>query len=203
MEFFSKATAAGPVDSNGAGGSSLPSGAAAAVDSASAAAKSKRGGFRPGSGRKPSGGGIPNQTVGGAPPGKAQPDQTPASEADLEFLRTIAKAGLKILDRVETNMICALVNEIDDARIREKTDVFLKAREITEADEELVSNAAAALGAKYSFLSRYAPEAALVGWGALHGMALTGVLKELRALVVIVKNAKAKGVDLEISPASP
>lgn len=176
-----------PVNGSGeAGALSAPE--AGAVAAATEHVKSKRGGPRPGSGRKPMGG----PGVAGTPPKSAGVDQAPVSEADIEFCRTIAEAALKILDRIETNIIIGTIRGIGDKYLEEKTDAFLRQREIGPGDVEIVVNAAGALAAKYSVLSRYAPEAALVSWAAIHGMAFQSVLSELRKLSKIIKEAKAK-----------
>jgi hypothetical protein len=131
--------------------------------------------------------------VAQAPGGKEEQNQAPPSEADIEFVKTIAEAGLKILDRVETNIILGTINSIGDKYISERSEAYLKQREIGPGDVEVVVNAAGALAAKYSFLSRYAPEGALLSWAAIHGLAFQGVLTELRKLAQVVKEAKGKG----------
>lgn len=170
---------------------------AGAISAVSEQVKSKRGGARPGAGRKP--GGMAGPKVEGATQGKEEPNQTPVSEADIEFVRTIAEAGLKILTRVETNHICGLINAIDDTFVRERTEAYLKQCEIGPGDVEVVVNAAGAIAAKYSALSRYAPEMALASWACIHGMAFTGVTSDLKKLAVVVKAAKAKGVNASSS----
>jgi hypothetical protein len=187
MGLFSKS----PESPQGPKTEPLSSGAQSGVAAASEQVKSKRGGWRPGSGRKPNDG---KPVVAGAKQGGTEQNQTQASEADIEFVRTVAEAGLKILDRVETNIIVGLINSIDDNYVRERTDAYLKMREIGPGDVEVVVNAAGALAAKYSFLSKYAPEAALISWASIHGMAFHNVTGELKKLAVVVKQAKAKSV---------
>jgi hypothetical protein len=142
--------------------------------------------------------------VAGTPQNGKESPPPQASEADIEFVRTIAEAGLKILDRVETNMICGIIDSINDPYINERKDSYLKQREIGEGDYEVVINAAGAMAAKYSVLTRYAPEAALLSWAAIHGMAFSGVLGDLRKLAKVVKEVKAKGVKENVgtSPAN-
>jgi len=151
--------------------------------------KSKHGGPRPGSGRKPN---PANQVVGGAPQRNQEPVQAPPSEADIEFCRTIAKAGLQILDRVETNIICGTIKSIGDPALEARTEAFLSQREIGPGDIEVVTNAAGALAAKYAILSRYAPEGALLLWSVTHGMAFSNVLQQLKSYAAEV--SKAKGI---------
>ena len=191
MGLFSSKTEDRPLGA----GEPLSNGTQGAVAAASEQVKSKRGGFRPGSGRKPLNAGP---GVAGVKPGTAEPPQAEVSEADIEFVRTVAEAGLKILDRVETNVITGLINSIGDDFVKERTECYLKMREIGPGDIEVVVNAAGALAAKYSFLSRYAPEAALVSWAAIHGMAFSNVTTELKKLAVVVKQAKAKGISPDV-----
>src|ERR1700691_3244788 len=106
-------------------GEPLSNGTQGAVAAASEQVKSKRGGFRPGSGRKPLNAGP---GVAGVKPGTAEPPQAEVSEADIEFVRTVAEAGLKILDRVETNVITGLINSIGDDFVKERTESYLKMR---------------------------------------------------------------------------
>lgn len=124
--------------------------------------------------------GRPKKVVDQPASGEKSQPETPVSEADIEFCRTIAKAALQIVDRVETNIITGTIQSIGDKYLMERTDTFLKQREITPADEEIVVNAVGALAAKYSALSRYAPEGALILWAATHGMAFSNVLSTLR-----------------------
>jgi hypothetical protein len=178
------------------GGKPLDNNQAGAVAAASGAVKSKHGGARPGSGRKPgsqAGTGAPRPVAGAPAPNPGQVEAE-VSEADIEFCRTIAKAALEILDRVETSTIVSLIKSIDDPYITEKMDVYLRAREITEPDYEVVTNAVAAIAAKYAFLSRYAPEAALLSWACIHGLAFSGVVRDLKKLAAIVKAKPVKGV---------
>ncbi len=187
----------GARDTGGGEGKPIDGATASAVSAASEQVKSKRGGARVGAGRKPGNGGA---VVGGSPERKAQPAEAEVSEADIEFVKTIAEAGLKILTRVETNHICGLINSIGDDYVRERTESYLKQCEIGPGDVDVVVNAAGAIAAKYSVLSRYAPEMALCSWACIHGMAFSGVTADLRKLAVVVKAAKAKGVTNDHMP---
>lgn len=133
--------------------------------------------------------------MGAAKPGNPQQPETPVSEADIEFARTIAAAGLKILSRVETNMIVGMIDSIGDPFLSERKDAYLRQCEISTGDVELVTNAAGALAAKYSFLSKYAPEAALVSWAAIHAMAFQGVTSDLKKLAVEIKGVRMKAAN--------
>ncbi len=179
---------------------------ASAITTASDALKSKRGGLRPGNpGGRPRADGKPNVNgvMGAAKPTNQKPGEVEVSEADIEFCRTVAKAGLEILDRVETNVITGLIAGIGDKYVTERTDAYLKQREIGSGDIEVVVNAVGAIAAKYAILSRYAPEAALVSWAAIHGMAFMSVTKDLKQLAVAVKAAKGKmAKDETLSPNS-
>jgi hypothetical protein len=176
------------VASNG-GGQPLSSQEARAVSGVTETVKQKGkwGGARPGSGPKPRQPGV----AGIIPREKVQ-DQAPPSEADIEFVKTIAEAGLRVLDRVESNIICSIIDQIDDKFLNEKRDAYLRQREIGPGDIEIVVNAAGALAAKYSILTRYAPEAALVSWSTIHGMSFQAVVSELRKLARVIKEAKLK-----------
>jgi hypothetical protein len=188
MGLFSTAETNSP---NG-GDKPLEGGAASRIAAASEQVKQKNLGGRP---RKD---GLPNKSgVGGAPvgkpsPGSAQPVQAPASEADIEFARTVAEAGLKILSKTENRIITGMIESIGDPYLLEKRDAYLRQCEIGEGDVELVTNAAGALAAKYSFLTRYAPEAALISWAAIHAMAFQGVTADLKRVAKEIAALKAK-----------
>lgn len=195
MGLFSRETG----DTTGGETKPLDGTSAAAVSAATETVKSKRGGARPGAGRKAQNGTQPN--VGTSNPKPAQQPEAQVSEADIEFCKTVAEAGLKILDRIEQNVINGLIDSIGDKYVSERRDAYLKQREIGDGDIEIVVNAAGAIAAKYAILSRYAPEAALLSWACIHGMAFKGVTDDLRKLAIVVKNVKAKGV--ETKDASP
>jgi hypothetical protein len=196
MGFFS-----GEKDDKASGnGVPVEGGKASAISAVGAHLQSKRGGARPGAGRPPKNPGGP--AVGKTAEGKAVENQVEVSEADIEFVRTVAEAALKILARIEANHICGLINAIDDSYIREKTETYLRRCEIGPGDIEVVVNAAGAIAAKYSALSRYAPEMALASWACIHGMAFTGVTSDLKKLAVVVRAAKAKGVTNDTSNTS-
>jgi hypothetical protein len=185
----------GSTDSKGIESKPVTSEQSKLITEATAEVRSGRGGARPGAGRKPGG-----ARVAGAPPPPAPKAQEPVSPADIEFCRTITEAALKIIDRIETNSIVALVNSIGDAQISEKCDVFLRQREISEADRELMANAVGACAAKYTFLSRYAPEGAIVLWSATHAMSYLNTLGELKKLAVIVSKKRNPVPKIEKTP---
>jgi hypothetical protein len=112
------------------------------------------------------------------------------SEESIEFVRTIAKTGLEILDRIETNTIVGTIQQIGDQYLIEKIPQFLKQREISSADKDLVSNACGALAAKYSALSQYAPEGALIMWSLTHMLSYQNTMKSLKEAAIIVAKAK-------------
>lgn len=193
----------GKGDSESNGAKSLPSAEAAAIARASQEIKSSHGGARSGSGRKPAipGNGRPN--LGAAPQGAQKPNQAEVSEADIEFVKTATKSGLRLLRRFEERVITGLIKSIGDKYIEERSQAFLNQVEITAEDETYVSDCTGALAAKYSFLSKYAPEAALLGWATTHTIAFTGVTKELKNLGKVVAAARAKGIKPESANASP
>jgi hypothetical protein len=178
---MSISTLFGSTDSKGIEPKPVTSEQSKLITEATAEVRSGRGGARPGAGRKPN-----SPRLAGAPPLAPGKPQEPVSPADIEFCRTITQAALKIVDRVETNSILAIVNSIGDAQISEKCDAYLRQREISEADIELMSNAVGACAAKYTFLSRYAPEGAIVLWSATHAMAYLNTVGELKKLGAIV-----------------
>jgi hypothetical protein len=196
---MSISTLFGSTDSKGIDPKPVTSEQSKLIAEATAEVRSGRGGARPGAGRKPN-----SPRLAGAPPLAPGKPQEPVSPADIEFCRTITEAALKIIDRIETNSIVALVNSIGDAQISEKCDVFLRQREISEADRELMANAVGACAAKYTFLSRYAPEGAIVLWSATHAMAYLNTVGELKKLGQIVAKKRLATIKAEKAPdASP
>jgi hypothetical protein len=171
-------------------GAPIDSAKAAGLAAANGEVKSKhgRGGARPGAGRKPKN--RLAESLGTADTEAEEQTQTPPSEADIEFVRTIAASGLKILSAFEERTITSLIRQIDHPSVTAKTEELLEPCRIKEGDFEVVTNAAAACASKYSVLGRYAPEVALIGWGVTHFMQFTTVLNSLKAISAEIKAAK-------------
>ena len=163
------------------------------IASITARVKSKHGGARPGAGRRGSAKETSgNQNMGGSTPSQAGQPETPVTEADLEFVRETAKAGLTVLDKVVCDKVYKSVVAID-IKLEPDARKFESQVRIEESEIDLVAGACKAIAQKYSIIARYAPEMMLAGWCATYGLRVTSVLKEIKALTEAVKAMKGTG----------
>lgn len=143
---------------------------------------SNRGGKRPGAGR-------PSSNPAPKAQGKPVEEAPAATPEDIEFCRETAKGILRIADSLITGRIQKAVAGIDSS-FEELSLKMADQVHITEHEIKFVSDTAAALAAKYSALTRYAPEIALVGWVGSYGLRVVGCMKEIKALATQVHAMK-------------
>lgn len=114
------------------------------------------------------------------------------SQADLEFVYETAKAGLACVDGLVTKRVEKAVLSIDQS-FAPKALEFADQVRVAPDEIELVGKTFKALAAKYSILSRYAPEMMLVGWGTTYAMRVSNTLSEIKKLSVAIKAMKGPG----------
>ena len=171
----------------GGDASPLPNGAAERLSAASAKVQSKRGGARPGAGRKKS-----NGPVGSASAPVEEEAPIVASQADIEFVSETAKSVFVVLDGVVTRKLYNSVRSLDP-KLEETADKLAQQAQLTPEEIELIGKTFAALAAKYGGLARWAPEMALAGILASYGMRVTNSFGEAKKLIVAVTAMKGPG----------
>lgn len=175
-----------PETSTPRNGTPLSGTQAAAVDNASAGLGAKR----VNKGGRPRKDGLPNKSDRATlEPAETTPSQV--SEDDVRFCREIAESGLQILDKLITRKVYGAVCSINE-NLEPKAREYAMEVHIGDEDIKLVSNAVGACARKYAFLSRFAPELALVSWSVAYSGRVVTTLGEIKKLAAAAEAMKPK-----------
>lgn len=192
-------------DSTGNGTLSIDGQTADRLSAASGEVSAKHGGARVGAGRKPSGGGSPNRggkVVERAAPTDSAEVETPVSAEDIKFVSESIQTFFALIDEMVCGKISRSMDQIaqGDARVLARRDDLLATIKITPKELDLVGRSGAALAAKYSIISRFAPECAMVGVAVTYGMRASSGMKEVGKLAAVVAQLRHKHGDSENTP---
>lgn len=166
--------------SGGQSGASAGEGKSAAVAAASAVAAKhaeKRGRGRP-----------PGSSKGNRPAVEtnSEPGETVAPVVDREFIERTTAVGLRVLDRIVTRKVVGAVESMA-SNLTVKAHEFAGTVAMLEDEIKMVSGTMGVIAEKYSKLFAFAPEIALLGWGAGYAMRVGSTLSEIRQLAEEIK----------------
>lgn len=116
-----------------------------------------------------------------------------ASAEDVEFVRETGKSILRVTDKIVTSRVRSSVIKIHESLEQIADDMSAKVH-IDESEIKLVSDALAAVAAKYAILANNAALITLISWGASYGVRVTGVFGDIKTLAsqVAVQVARTK-----------